>query len=314
MQQGHRVAGNWQEFNQQSLDQFSPDLIVYSPHRAETALSLPLDLVKNVPTVLWALCPDYLTGWNREKNEHMDSFLDSVKEMMPHFRVNLANSMFTKKLLEARVPGYTFEVCYLGIDTKGINEAAKEKRRGERATSVLWQQRWSIDKNLPQVLDTIRHLARRHHNTTFYLGRKEDWSEQFWVPQSLKDYYSSVSNELDSLSNVKYSLSFEIKREYWEFIAGADIAFSCAYHESFGIGMLEQAYAGAACVVPNRVVYPEVHTGALIVPHSEVEAGIESLLNEPELWVHVAESSKANAAKYDAAATAERLLSFIEAC
>lgn len=314
MQQGHQVAGNWREFNQQSLEQFGPDLIVYSPHRAETALTLPLDQVKEVPTSLWVLCPDYLTGWDREKNEHMDGFLESVRQMLPYFRMNLANSVFTKELLEARAPGYTFEVCYLGIDTKGIDEAAVGKRRGERASSVLWQHRWSTDKNLPGALEIIRHLARRHPNATFYLGRKEDWADPFWVPQSLKDYYFSLSDELNSLSNVLFCPRFETQREYWEFIAGVDIAFSCAYHESFGIAMLEQAYAGAACVVPNRVVYPEVHAGALVVPPSEVEAGIESLLNAPELWAQVAQSSGANAANYDVAATVERLLRFLEAC
>lgn len=311
IQQGHQLAGNWLEPNQRSLEPFSPDLIVYAPHRRKTALTLPLDLVKKVPTVLWALYPDYLAGWDKEKNQHMDGFFDSVREMLPYFRVNLANSLFTKELLEARAPGYTFEVCYLGIDTKGIDEAAAGKRRAERASSVLWQQRWSTDKNLPGALEIVRHLARRHPNTTFYLGRKENWADPFWVPQTLKDYYSSVSDELNSLSNVLFSQQFQTQREYWQFIAGVDIAFSCSYHETFGVAMLEQAYAGAACVVPNRVVYPEVHAGALVVPLSEVEAGIESLLNDPELCVRVAQSSRANAAKYDVAATAERLLSFL---
>ncbi|MCH8832000.1 MAG: glycosyltransferase family 4 protein [Chloroflexi bacterium] len=324
MEQGHQLAGNWREVRNrdwglgrraarralQSLEQFDPDLIVYSPHRHETAITLGLDMVKQVPTILWALCPDYLTGWDRERNEHEGGFLDSVREMLPYFHVNLANSVFTKELLESRVPGYTFEVCYLGIDTKGIDEAAARKRRGERATTVLWQHRWTTDKNLPEALDIVRRLARRHPSTTFYLGRKEEWDEPFWAPQSLKDYYFSVSDELNSLSNIRYSLPFETQREYWEFIAGADIAFSCAYHDTFGIGMLEQAYAGAACIVPNRVVYPEVHSGALVMPPSEVEAGIESLLEDPALWARVGTASRDNAAKYNLACTAERLLSF----
>ena len=51
------------------------------------------------------------------RNEHDSGFLDSVRQILPYVSATLTNSRFSKKLLEARAPDFTFEVCYLGIDT-----------------------------------------------------------------------------------------------------------------------------------------------------------------------------------------------------
>ena len=67
-------------------------------------------------------------------------------------------------------------------------------------------------------------------------------------------------------------------------------------------------------MVPDRVAYPEVHSGALVVDPSKVEAGIESLLNYPALWRQVAASSQANAAQYTMERSVERLLEFTTTC
>ena len=84
---GFDVGGNWLDppFHRE-LEQFSPDVVVYAPHRRADALVLQKRDILRTPTVLWALYPDYLTGWDREKNEHVDSFLASVAELMPYIQ------------------------------------------------------------------------------------------------------------------------------------------------------------------------------------------------------------------------------------
>ena len=94
-------------------------------------MEMPLEVVKEVPTVLWALYPDYLTSWDKENNAHADGLVEAFREMLPYFRVRLTNSVFTKELLEARAPGYTFEVCYLG-STQG--ESRKPPQRNGAAS------------------------------------------------------------------------------------------------------------------------------------------------------------------------------------
>ncbi len=318
-QQGIQVTGNWSDPPyKQELVEFAPDVIVYAPHRQKAALSwrdaalnLPLELVKKVPTILWALYPDYLTGWDHERNEHAKGPLEPVQHMLPYFRASLANSRFTKELLKARAPGFTPAVCYPAIDTAGIDHRVALRQRGPRAHTVLWQHRWATDKNLPGALEIVLELAPKHPDVTFYLGRKENWDEAFWSPQWLKDLYAAKSPELEPLSNVRYSRHFPTREEYWDFISSVDIAFSCSYHETFGIAMLEQAYAGAACVVPNSVAYPEVHAGTLVVEPSRVAEGISSLLQDAAQWTQVAASSRANAAKYTVEQTVKTLLPFV---
>jgi hypothetical protein len=42
--------------------------------------------------------------------------------------------------------------------------------------------------------------------------------------------------------------------------------------------MLEAAYSGAACVVPNTVAYPEIHSGALAMDHLQIASGLGRLI------------------------------------
>ncbi|MEO6197657.1 MAG: glycosyltransferase family 4 protein [Dehalococcoidia bacterium] len=311
-QKGFEVGGNWlaPPFQRQ-LEDFSADVVVYAPHRRVDAVVLHKDDVLRVPTLLWALYPDHLTGWDREKNVHMDGFLESVADIMPYFRRHAVNSFFTKRLLEERIEGFQFEVCFLGLDLEAIDRCGRGKSPGRSSLTVLWQHRWRTDKNLRGALDIIETLAAKHRDVTFLVGRNEDWDEPFWVPQSLKDYFAQALPRLTRLGNVHFLSRFTTQAEYWRLLSEVDIAFSCSYHETFGIAMLEAAYAGAACVVPDIVAYPEIHSGALVVSHSEIASGLSRLIQEPQFRAEVAHSCRQNAGKYHVNSTAETLAGLI---
>ena len=309
---GLEVGGNWLEppFHRE-LEQFSPDVVVYAPHRRADALVLEREDLLRTPTVLWAVYPDYLTGWDREKNEHQGDFLPSVAGLMPYFQRHVATSMFTKRLLEERIDSYQFEVCFLGLDIEGIDRRTRENGARGSELTVLWHHRWRSDKNLQGALEVIESLAARYRDVTFLVGRKEDWDEPFWVPQSLKDFYEDAVKRLDRLTNVRFISSFETQSEYWSFLSKIDIAFSCSYHETFGIAMLEAACAGIACVAPNTACYPEIHRGAVLVDHVGIVSAIDRLIRQPEVRAEVAQVCQENAKRYDIRATAETLTGLI---
>lgn len=309
---GFEVGGNWLEppFNS-SPDQFSPDVIVYAPHRRVDALVLRKEHLLSTPTIFWALYPDYLTGWDRQENKHMDGFLESVAALMPYFQKHVAQSVFTKHLIEKRIDGYEFEVVHLGIDLAAMDRCRPESKLRRSELTVLWHHRWRTDKNLQGALDIIESLATRHPRVRFLVGRKEDWDEPFWVPQSLRDYYSEAAKRLSRLSNVQFTPRFRTQPDYWRFLTDIDIAFSCSYHESFGVAMLEKAYAGAACVVPNTVAYPEIHSGAVVVDHSQIASAIDRLIRDPQFRAETAHLSRENAKKYDVRAAADQLAQLI---
>ncbi len=309
---GLEVGGNWltPPFQRQ-LEGFAADVVVYAPHRRVDAVVLRKEEVMRVPTLLWALYPDYLTGWDREKNVHMDGFLESVADIMPYFRRHVVNSLFTKRLLEERIAGYQFDVCFLGLDLEAIDRYRHEKRTEHLSLAVLWQHRWRTDKNLRGALDIIEALATKYRDATFLVGRYEDWDERFWVPQSLKDDVARALPRLTHLGNVHFLPRFASQVDYWRFLSNVDIAFSCSHHETFGIAMLEAAYAGAACVVPNTVAYPEIHSGAMLMDYPQIATGLCRLIEQPRLRAEVAHRCRQNAAKYDVNGTAEKLAGLI---
>jgi glycosyltransferase involved in cell wall biosynthesis len=318
-ERGHEVWGNWAPapFRRQ-LDEVRPDAIVYAPHGQRTdlpwrraALELAEETMARAPTVLWALYPDYLTGWDHERQQHQDGFAEPVRRALPLFRALLANSEYTQALLAARAPRFAFEVCYPGIDTQGI-DAARGARERERARTVLWHHRWSTDKNLLQALGIIEQLALRFPEVECVVGHHERWDDGYWSPRWLRDAYAPIAERLRVLPNVRTVAFWEDVRSYWRFLGGVDVAFSCSFHESFGIGMLEQAYAGAACVVPARLAYPEVHGGALVVADDEIEPALARLIAEPAALRRVAASSRAAAAAYPLERTVAELLRYVE--
>lgn len=311
-QKGLEVGGNWLDspFRQQPED-FSADVVVYAPHRRVDAVVLRRDEIRRIPTILWALYPDYLTGWDRDKNLHMDGFLEAVASVMPYFRRHAVNSLFTKRLLEKRIGGFHFDVCFLGIDLEAMDRCRNEKRTDPFSLRVLWQHRWRTDKNLRGALDIIEALAAKYRHVTFVVGRYEDWDEPFWVPQSLKDYFAQALPRLIRLGNVQLLPRFKRQVDYWRFLSDVDIAFSCSYHETFGIAMLEAAYAGAACVVPDTVAYPEIHKGAMLMDHSQIADGVARLTEQPQLRAQIAHRCRENAARYDVSGTAGKLAEMI---
>jgi glycosyltransferase involved in cell wall biosynthesis len=309
---GFEVGGNWlMPPYQRQLAEFPADVVVYAPHRRVDAVVLRKEDVLRIPTLLWALYPDYLTGWDREENIHMDGFLESVADIMPYFWRYAVNSFYTKHLLEERIEGYPFEVCSLGLDLEAIDRCRPEKRTEHLSLTVLWQHRWRTDKNLRGALDIIEALAPKYRDATFLVGRYEDWDEPFWVPQSLKDHVARALPRLTHLGNVHFLPRFARQVDYWHFLSSVDIAFSCSYHETFGIAMLEAAYAGAACVAPNTVAYPEIHSGALLMGYPQIAMGLCRLIEQPRLRAEVAHRCRQNAAKYDVNVTAEKLAGLI---
>jgi glycosyltransferase involved in cell wall biosynthesis len=295
-----------------SLEAFQPDVVVYVPTRRPDAVSLArVDELFDVPLLIWALYPDQLIGWDVRTNsfgEHLDPVAD-VLFREPAMR--LANSRFSKSLLEDATGLKDFRVCPLGIDTTGILNAAGRRSDKDRATSVLWNHRWSADKNLATALDVFLELAARYPDVTFYLGRSGDW-QPCYVPETLRQEYRRFEAAARRHENLLLLPRFPTRRTFWRFLRDVDIGFSTSYHETFGLTMLEEACAGVACVVPNHAVYPETHTGALLVALENVAAGIASLIDDPALWRQTARSSQQNALTYDIENVSSALASLAE--
>lgn len=309
---GWHATGNLYELGE-SVASFHPDVLLYIPTRRPDAISLPpRRVLGNALVVTWVLYPDQLTGWDVRTNSHGSCLMLGAADLFRRAVVNLVNSRFTKQLLEQITSSIRFDVCPLGIDHLGISRALGVRATRERSHSVLWQHRWSADKNLEQAFDVVAALAPRFPTVTFYVGRWEDW-QPCYVPRQLVARFTAFARAAEYMRNVVPVRRFDQQVQFWRFLQRVDIAFSTAYHETFGLAMLEQGLAGAACVVPHHAAYPEVHRGSLIVPSDGITEAIGQLIDDPAAWRSWAAASRRNALRFDVQRSASTLASFLDA-
>ena len=158
---------------------------------------------------------------------------------------------------------------------------------------------WRKDKGFIDALSIISRLAEKFPQVDFIIGRKEDWGGSNL--KELKKIYRRflVQIKKRKIRNISLLNLISQQKDYWSFLKSVDISFSCSRHETFGLSMMEQSAAGIACVVPNTEVYPEIHSGAMLLPYGKIESGLVRLIEDKQLRNQVSRRCKENASKYD---------------
>ncbi|NOX23002.1 MAG: DUF3524 domain-containing protein [Actinobacteria bacterium] len=135
------------------------------------------------------------------------------------------------------------EVVPIGVDLRPFDAIPRSSRA---RPLVVWNQRWEHDKGLQQLSDALRSLAEQDVACDFaFLGE---------VPQTPP----AVITELVAwLGDRVVHAGFADTPTYRRILRSADIVLSTADHEFFGIAITEAIYAGAAPLLPDRLVYPE---------------------------------------------------------
>ena len=114
---------------------------------------------------------------------------------------------------------------------------------------ICWVARWEEDKRPELLVAALRELRRRHLPFKIsVLGAAADRS----VAKAFNEARHEFAAEAVDWGYLPAS------SDYAAALARADIVFSTADHEFFGIGVLEAVAAGAWPVVPDRLAYPEV--------------------------------------------------------
>ncbi len=143
-------------------------------------------------------------------------------------------------------------VLSLALDLDWIRPEKRPARRGV-PLSILWPHRWEHDKNPEEFFEVLSRLEQRGLDYRLLVagGRYERVPEVFeWARERL-------AHRIDHWGEVKG------REEYARLLSRADIVVSTALHETFGMAMVEAAYAGAHPLAPTRLSYPEVIPGSL---------------------------------------------------
>jgi len=287
------------------IPRVKPDIVIAT----NPELRLLQFVSPKTPLIFYALFPDKLIGWDEKKRSYKRKISNRFYQSRMKLIKVLTNSCYTKKLIEKSLPSFfelKIEVCPLGIDVKSIANIEPLIIGKESKVRVLWNHMWRMDKGFISALEIIDDLSKKYPEVEFYIGRKERWGGK--SVGKLKKVWRLIAPTLLKRKNIFIKATFSLQDEYWRFIKSMSIGFSTAYHETFGLSMLEQAAAGIACVAPYGEVYPETLPEAMLVPRNQIEAAITKLIESEAERKRVAVSCQRNAEKYSIEKFVNRLV------
>ncbi len=179
-------------------------------------------------------------------------------------------------------------VVPIGVELADIGQLEREDRWRSRASAsgsasqkarptLLWCHRWEYDKNPEEFFSVAFSLADRGVEFDLIVAGKEYGS----APPVFAEARERLSERIVHWGGV------EDRAKYLELLARSDVVVSCALHETFGISMIEAAFAGAHPLAPKRLSYPEIfpkelHADCLYGDPDELERKLEGLLTGAE--------------------------------
>jgi len=144
------------------------------------------------------------------------------------------------------------EVLHLGIDLTAHDAFDTERvlRSGGRGTPpvVLWNQRWEYDKNPTAFFRLMNRLDDAGSDFRLILAGKH-------FREQTEEFEQAFERYAERILHYGYAEDFS---EYSRLLHRADIVVSTAYHEFFGVAMMEAIYCGCHPLLPDRLSYPEL--------------------------------------------------------
>jgi len=139
-------------------------------------------------------------------------------------------------------------VLPVGINWESLRK--KIEKAGSKTTEVpliLWNQRWEYDKNMGEFLSVLNSIAAE--GVSF---------EVALCGQAFQNQTEEFRPEIDRLGSRVIHLGFADETLYHELLTKAEITVSTAFHEFFGISIVEAMTCQVLPIVPTRLSYPEL--------------------------------------------------------
>ena len=198
---------------------------------------------------------------------HRDSWFRALPNMLKHFpdcsHLPLVPGVQAKA-----------QVMPVGVDLRPLDSAAPDGAMdgtslgigsyhdGDSPPLILWNQRWEYDKNPAAFFRALDELAARGLPFRVALAGSN-------VRQQPEEFDAARKRLGDRVVHFGRADLDTYRRLLWE----ADIVVSTAFHEFFGIAVVEAIYCRTFPVLPRRLAYPE------LLPEA---AGAWCLYEDPE--------------------------------
>lgn len=178
---------------------------------------------------------------------NMNSFLNSISsflKLIPDNRPKNLDEIIKPKcqVLYFPLPKISFSDLSIKIEEK-------------RTLKIVWPHRWEFDKNPETFFNTLLELKSEG-----FIFKVSVLGESF---QDVPEIFSHAQQHLGD-EYIEHFGRLENKTDYYEVLKASDVVVSTAYHEFFGVAVLEAVSVGCFPLCPNRLVYPEIYPEACI--------------------------------------------------
>lgn len=136
----------------------------------------------------------------------------------------------------------------LGLDMEGDLTRKRARVASGGALHLVWAARWEYDKNPEALLKCMELLEQQ--KVPFRLSVIGQQADS--IPSAFNQIHEKFELQIE---NWGYQ---ESREAYWNVLKDADIFFSTANHEFFGLSVAEAISVGAWPLLPNRLAYPEL--------------------------------------------------------
>ncbi len=247
-----------------------PPTLVYF-HENQITYPMPVkgkekrDIQLFMADITTALCAQRVAFNSRY---HMNAFLAAIPEFMDH-------------MPDYPVPGMADDilekssVLYPGMDFPDSGE--KGGRGNQKIPLVIWNHRWSYDKNADSFFYAVTTLADQ--GLAFELAVLGECPGGR-IPESFLKARDRLGPRV-----VRFGFA-EDRAEYIGWLKRGTVAVSTANQENFGMSMVEATRYGCVPLLPHRLSYPEIlperfHGACLYRNQKEFLMKFRLLLTEP---------------------------------
>jgi glycosyltransferase involved in cell wall biosynthesis len=216
---------------------------------------------------------------------HRDALFAALPRFLKHFPE--FNELETLRPLRGKS-----QVLPVGIDYSRLEPPPLPNAKSAAPPLVIWNQRWEYDKN-PTAF--FRALFALHDEGIPF--RVALCGQRF--RRRPTEFETAVERLGTRIIHVGYAKPARYRRLLWE----ATITISTAYHEFFGISVLEAIYCHTLPILPHRLSYPELiparyHDQCLYENEAGLLERVRRALLHPEESALTATALAATAARY----------------
>jgi len=175
-------------------------------------------------------------------------------------------------------------VLSVGINWENLRKKIEMAvSRAAEVPLILWNQRWEYDKNMGEFLSALSTIAAE--GLLF---------EVALCGQAFQNQSEEFRSEIDRLGRRVVHLGFADETLYHELLTKAEITVSTAFHEFFGISIVEAMTCRVFPILPTRLSYPELiperfHSRCLYSSRQSLLELLRSAINDRGSTVGLAE-------------------------